>query len=118
VRAGGDGQVVHPGDQLRFTVTTAAAQHLAILSLDHAGVASVYYPQGATSAPVEASRQQPLDSSVELDETLGAERIWAIFCPEAFALEPLRAELEHSQRRPTLPRCTVDELAVVKERAP
>jgi hypothetical protein len=118
VRAGGDGQVVHPGDQLRFTATTGAAQHLAILSLDAARRASVYYPKGNTSAPIGAVRGEVLDSSVELDETLGGERIWAVFCREPFELEPLRAELERLQALPNLPDCTFDEVSIVKERAP
>src|SRR6186713_930320 len=87
VLVGIDGQVVHPGDQLRFTVSTNAAEQLAILSLDGAGVASVYFPGGAESAPIGRGRNQPLESSVELDSALGRERLWAVFCKTPFRVE-------------------------------
>lgn len=118
VRRGGDGQVVQPGDQLRFSVTSNAPQHMAILSLDGANVASVYYPDGPSSVEVGAGRDRPLDKSVLLDDTLGEERLWGIFCPEPFALEPLRTMLARDGRLPELPRCTVDELSIVKEAPP
>lgn len=118
VRRGSDGQVVHPGDQLRFTVTSRALRHVAILSLDGAGVATVYYPRGSSSEALAKLRDQALDSSVKLDDTLGQETIWGIFCDAAFELEPLRQELEQRGRLPPLPECTIDELSIVKEAMP
>jgi len=118
LRRGSDGQVVHPGDQLRFTVTSKTARHFAILSLDGASVASVYYPSDTTSAPIAPGRDHALSSSVLLDETLGEEKIWGIFCDAPFALEPLRSELEQRGKLPALPGCSIDELSVVKEAAP
>jgi hypothetical protein len=46
---GGPGEHLRPGDQLRFTATLERPKHLAILSRDARGVASVYYPAGAVT---------------------------------------------------------------------
>jgi len=118
VRRGGDEQVVHPGDQLRFTLTSNKAQHVAIVSLDAAGVVSTYYPRGEHSAGVGAVRDQALDSSVLLDETLGKEQIWGVFCEAPFELEPLRAALQRQGKPPALPGCNIDEVTIIKAAMP
>jgi len=118
VRRGGDEQVVHPGDQLRFTLTSNKPQHVAILSLDAARVVSTYYPRGEQSTSVKAVRDQAVDSAVLLDETLGKEQIWGVFCEAPFELEPLRAALQRQGKLPPLPHCSVDEVTIVKEAMP
>ncbi len=117
VREGGDGQVVYPGDQLRFYITSLKPQHVAILSLDGAGAASIYYPAGGTSESVGVLRNHAVDSSVLLDDALGEERLWGIFCEAPFELEPLREALEQNAALPALTGCTVDELSMVKQKA-
>jgi hypothetical protein len=115
VLAGSDGQSVAPGDQLRFAITSAAPGHLAIFSLDGAGVASVYYPSGITRAQsLAASSSKPLDTAVELDAVPGRERIIAISCPEPFELEPLRARLQTERELSAPPDCVLDQLTLVK----
>jgi hypothetical protein len=118
VRSGSSGQVVHPGDRLRFVVTTTEPQHVAILSLDAAGAASVYYPSTAISRAFGLVRNQPVETGVELDATLGRERLWGIFCDEPFDVEPLRQALEGQAKLPPLPGCAVDELSLTKEPPP
>ncbi|HEY6559135.1 MAG TPA: zf-HC2 domain-containing protein [Polyangiaceae bacterium] len=118
VRPGRGGQVVHPGDRLRFTVTTPRPVYVAILSLDGAGAASVYYPTGAESQHLGIVRDQALESSVELDGTLGDERIWGVFCDAPFEIEPLRTALERRRDLPALSGCTNDLLGLVKKPAP
>ena len=118
VREGADGQVVYPGDQLRFSITSLKAQHVAILSLDGAGVASIYYPGGDTSKPVGVLNNHALESSVLLDDALGKERLWAIFCEAPFELNPLRESLEQHRELPPLTDCSVDELSIVKQALP
>ncbi len=114
VTPGAEGERVHPGDALRFTVSVASPRHFAILSLDGAQVASVYYPTGTRSEALHVARDLPLDSSVTLDDALGTERLFGVFCEEAFELEPLRSELERTGRLPELSQCTVDSLSIVK----
>ena len=105
VTRGVRGQTVHPGDALRFTYTSVRDAHLALVNVD-AHAASVYYPDAAhAAARVRAGSDVPLDFSVELDARLGTERVYALFCAQAFAVEPVRAALQlgagRSRRYPT-----------------
>jgi hypothetical protein len=118
VTVGTDGQKVFPGDRLRFSITTGKPAHVAVLSLDGAGVASVYFPQGTTSRSYGMVNGLALDSSVLLDNTLGTESLWALFCDKEFALEPLRADLERAGRLPVPAGCTLDHHTFVKRAAP
>lgn len=116
VRLGGPGEHVSPGDALRFVYTTQNARHLAVLSVDGARRASIYYPSGTTSAPVAAGDDVALPVSTVLDDTLGGETIYGVFCAEPFAVEPLRASLEASPDRAPAPAgCVVEELTLRKD---
>lgn len=112
---GGPGDRLQPGDQLRFTVTLERPQHLAILSRDTRGVASVYYPADAVTKVLPAGADIALENSVELDDALGEERIFAVFCESAIAVEELRASLERTGNVQVGSGCTVDRSAFVKE---
>jgi hypothetical protein len=116
VLEGRDGQRVMPRDRLRFVITTSQPAQVAILGRDSTGAAFLYYPAGESSASVKAGRDVPLDSSVELDETLGEESIWAVFCEQPFELPPLQKLLAERGGLPALPGCSVDTLRLVKER--
>ena len=118
VLPGGDEEVVYPRDLLRFTLTTVKTSHTAILSLDGAGVASVYHPAAPQSQRFGVVRDEALDQSIELDATLGRERIWAVFCDAPFEVEPLRARLEAKRELEVPAGCTIDQLTVVKQAGP
>ncbi len=103
VRRAGPGEVVAPGDALRFAVTAPAPGYVAVLSLDPVGRASVYYPAGAEAAPVAGGGEVALPLATRLDATVGEERLFGLSCPAPVTLEPLRAELERSGRLEPLP---------------
>lgn len=108
-------QQLQAGDRVRFAYSSARAQYLAILSLDGAARASVYYPADAQAARVEPGSEVLLPSSVELDATLGEERIVAMFCDVAFEVEPLRAALQAAPTSLRAPAgCVSHELRVTK----
>ncbi|XXY52105.1 zf-HC2 domain-containing protein [Sorangium sp. So ce269] len=116
---GGPGEVVHPGDRLQFTYSAAEAGYFALLSVDGARKASVYFPAGAAAAPIQAGEEVPLPSSVVLDETLGAETLHGLFCSAPVDLEPIRAALESAPERPPAPAgCRVDRVLIDKRAAP
>jgi anti-sigma factor RsiW len=94
VRQIGPGEVVAPGDAVRFSVTTPEAAYVAVLSVDPAGRASIYFPAGLRAAPVSAGRDMPLPLATRLDSTAGEERVIGLFCDRPVELEPLRLELE------------------------
>jgi hypothetical protein len=116
VTRGEVGEHVRPGDSLRFTYTSARAQHLAILSLDSAQHASVYFPDAPRALALPAGSDSALPASVELDDSLGTERIIGLFCDSAIELEPVRARLARERTSFSAPSgCSKHELVIVKE---
>jgi len=94
VRPALPGEVVAPGDAVRFAVTTPAKTYVAVLSLDPAGRGSVYFPLGARAQAVEPGTEVALPLGTRLDATVGEERIMGLFCSSPVELEPLRIQLE------------------------
>jgi hypothetical protein len=117
---GHDGARVRPGDVLRFTYTTQQPSHVAVLSVDGAGVASVYFPEGAATRELPAGRAEPLPDAIELDATLGQESLFGLFCSGPLELQALRRQLEKAGPRAFSPpeHCQAQRLTIVKERAP
>ncbi|HEY1416550.1 MAG TPA: DUF4384 domain-containing protein, partial [Myxococcaceae bacterium] len=52
VRRAAPGESVSPGDAVRFAVSTPTPAYVAVLSIDPAGRASVYFPQATHAAQV------------------------------------------------------------------
>ena len=116
VARGQSGERVRPGDSLRFTYSSSEPRYLAILSLDGAQHASVYFPEGARAQQLPAGADSALPSSVELDDVLGTERIMGLFCEAAIELEPVRARLAREGAGFVTPAgCLKHELTIVKE---
>jgi anti-sigma factor RsiW len=115
VREGGEGEHVAPGDALQFSYSTTRSGYLAIVSVDGARNASVYWPSGNHAAPTVLGRDVSLPASIILDDTLGPETIYGLFCAEPIALETIRSELEHHpDREPHAAGCTVERVNLVK----
>ena len=94
VRPALPGEVVAPGDAVRFAVTAPAKGYVAVLSLDPRGRGSVYFPLGARAEAVEAAGEVALPLGTRLDASVGEERIVGLFCSSPVELEPLRIQLE------------------------
>jgi hypothetical protein len=109
-----NGGTAYPGDQLRFTYSSARAAYLAVLGHD-ARAASVYFPSGESAVRVESGRDLPLDFSLELDAQLGEEQLYVVLCPSQYALSPLRAELEASGQLRGATGCLVERITLRKE---
>ncbi|MCA1663680.1 MAG: hypothetical protein LC659_05335, partial [Myxococcales bacterium] len=89
VRLADPDENVAPGDALRFFYTAPEGTRLAIVSVDPAGRASVYHPAGDQLAPVGAAHQQLLDESIVLDDSVGTEQLYALFCDRDQPSAPL-----------------------------
>ncbi len=83
------GQILHPSDAIRFRLSTKKSGFLGIASID---IARENIYESARSWP--ANQEQLLESSITLDETLGAERIYAVVCKNPFLDDELRAALK------------------------
>lgn len=115
VLPGSNGQVVYPRDRLRFLVSTSTPQHLAILSRDGRGVVTEYYPGTGRSRAIAASSNVFLESSVELDESLGREQLWAVFCSEPFEVGVFINALRQQGDVSPAHGCSVDRLDIDKQ---
>lgn len=115
VREGAPGEIVRPGDSLRFTYSSARAAYLAIVSVDGAERVTVYFPRAAVAEQVEPGQDRELPGSTILDDTLGEESIYALFCERPEELGPLRAAFAASPRTPPIPEgCAVDRVTIEK----
>jgi hypothetical protein len=116
IRKGGLGEIVFPGDAINFTASTDQPAFLAIISIDGAHKASVYYPDGLVAAPLRAGRDQMLPLSVVLDDVLGLERVVGVFCDRAIPVDQLEAAVAQGTALPG--GCATDGLTIEKRRAP
>ncbi len=103
VSEGQPDQIVHPGDALRFTVTSSRPVYVLVAGADATGTLSVYHPQDERPSQVAAGQRVPLSSAVELDATLGEEVILAVFCDAPVAPAELARALAASPSAPPLP---------------
>ena len=116
VRPGGPSERVAPGDGLRFVASTSESRWLAVLSVDGQRHASIYYPATTEAVSVAVGRDVALPASTTLDDVLGDETIYGVFCAAPFAVEPFRHALEvEPNRAPSPNECTVDALHLRKE---
>ena len=99
------GVTLQPKDKIRFVVNPAGAKYLLVASRDGAGLFSVYHPFGAQqSQPVTGAKSKlELPGAVELDATLGAERLVAAFSEEPLTAEQVEAALKADPKHPRLP---------------
>jgi hypothetical protein len=130
VRAGAPGEVVLPGDALRFVVPRGETRYLVVLGRDSLGVTSVYFPEGPfgerpTSAPAEGSGPGErgaetfaagvaLPNSVVLDAAPGVERFYGVLCQSPQSASEWRAALAESGELLPRPGCDVAETSITK----
>ncbi len=98
-----EGTRLRPRDRIRFVVQRDEEDgFLLVASIDAARKVFVYYPPGGTeSAPVAKGRVE-LPGSIELDDTLGAERVFAFFSPRPLAAADVQKALERWPSPPGL----------------
>jgi hypothetical protein len=106
---------LHPRDQVRFVVSTDRPRYVAILSVDGAGVASVYYPTSGAPASLQQGRDLALEGGIELDGVSGEERIYALFCEDPIDVARERASLLATKVVAPREGCSVDTLHWTKE---
>jgi hypothetical protein len=99
-----DDTVLQPNDRIRFVVNPAGAKYLLVASTDGAGLFSVYHPFGAAqSHPLDGKAKVELPGAVELDETLGSEKLVAVFSDQPITAQQVEAALKLDGKNPKLP---------------
>lgn len=115
VRQGASGERVEPGDAVEFVYSARDPRYIAVLSVDGAGRASVYYPASGSARREPPGAGVALPLSTVLDDTLGEETLYGVACREPFDIEALRRGLEDDPRRaPAPPGCDVETLVLHK----
>jgi hypothetical protein len=93
------GSRLSSGDRLRFEVSTSWTRgYVAVIGLDSHGVVSILVPADGQTVEVRGSQRLLLDGAVELDESIGPERIDLVGCrqqmPVATLADAARAALQ------------------------
>jgi hypothetical protein len=112
----GTGDPIFPGDRLQLSYSAARPGHLAVLAIDGAGQVEVYFPAGATTTwAAEAGHRIALPASTELDDVIGEERLWVVFCERAQPVAPIVATVrERGIAAEPPPGCEVQRLGFDK----
>jgi hypothetical protein len=111
---GASGDVVLPGDRIRFTYSSERVAQFALLRASH-DRAVVDFPRATTTVPLPAARDAALELEVELDKRAGAEHVFGLFCEAPLELEPVRAALQKDGDLPDVPGCSVDTVTLQKK---
>jgi hypothetical protein len=105
IRRGDDGEVLSPKDAVRFAYSAEQTYHLAVFSLDPAGRVSIYYPAAAETRAESPGAEIALPLSTILDDSVGEERIWALFCERSIDLAAIKSAIESERAPPPLAGC-------------
>jgi hypothetical protein len=124
VREGLPGQQVHPGDRLRFgfdgdLLTRTPLLRVALLNREASGKVTRYFPEGGAAAAAlpPVGRDGLLPFSILLDEVLGPETIFALYCREPVSLPALEGALARGGALPPWPpACEVETVRLEKTR--
>jgi hypothetical protein len=88
-----NGDLLAPGDELRFVALPAGQRFLLIMSIDGAGTVTVYQPFGGSqSSPIAGDRVE-LPGSIVLDAAPGPEHLVAFFSPVPIAASAVQSLL-------------------------
>ena len=108
------GQVLRPGDKIRFVVNPGAAKFLLIGSRDGSGTFTVYHPFGGDKSIAIERGLHELPGAVELDQVSGTERLVAVFSNEPVGAKVVQRALDANPTGPELDDAKVIGLEFVK----
>jgi hypothetical protein len=115
VQRGASGDVVLPGDRIRFTYSSERDAQFALLHVSR-GTADVYFPRADSTVRVPAGRETAVDLTVELDNRAGTDRVFGLFCDASVELEPVRVALQKDDDGSfEHPGCRVDSVTLRKK---
>lgn len=94
-----------PKDRIRFVVAPGQAKYVLVASVDGKGAFSVYHPFGAEESEKIAGqvpRRLELGSTVELDETMGTEKLVVVLSDAPVKAEAVKAAVAANPAAPKL----------------
>lgn len=88
-----------PGDRIRFATSLSEDAYLTIVNLDEQARLTSYFPaQPGQSQLCPAGVERPLPDSIRLDDTLGSERVFALFSRAPLDFVSIRRALAAMKR--------------------
>ena len=113
------GDVVHAGDSLQAGYASERDGFGAVLARDGAGGVFAYVPsRGDLMVALPAGDARSFPESTVLDDVVGTERVWLVWCELPHALAPLLGELRTSGELATPAGCHVRRLELAKRARP
>ncbi|TNE50137.1 MAG: DUF4384 domain-containing protein [Deltaproteobacteria bacterium] len=90
-----DGERLRPGALIQFTYQLSIPQSMMIVSLNQAGKVSVFFPLGKRQSVLRqaGTGTLPPNQSLELDDSIGKERIFVIASTKPFSLSAVQEAL-------------------------
>jgi hypothetical protein len=108
------GQVMRPGDKIRFVVNPGSAKYVLIGSRDGSGAFTVYHPFGGDKSASIDRGSHELPGSVELDQVAGAEKLVAVFSNEPVDAKLVQQAVDSNPMDPQLKDARVISLEFTK----
>ncbi len=118
-RIGRPGDAVHPGDRIQLYYSTLGESYLAVFNRDQTNKLTVLFPQKDRAAKIPGGKEVALPFSSELDDVLGTEIFYGVFCASPQKVLVLKKGLGGRAGQALAPSgCTVDRLILRKRAAP
>jgi len=111
---GGPGELIRPGDALRFAYSWPEGGSIAVLSRDGAGTVSAYFPPGDHTFPAAGGQEIDLPGAILLDDVVGDEILFGIFCAEPRSIATLERAIDARPDDPEVAGCQIDRVRVDK----
>lgn len=80
------GATLAPGDRLRFEVSAPQDAFVSVISLDGKGAVTPFVPATGEALWVRSGARRLLAGAVQLDDSLGPERLLLVACPDRTAV--------------------------------
>ncbi len=95
------GSTLAPGDRVRFEVSAPQDAFVSVISLDARGAVTPFVPATGEALRVRSGSRRLLAGAVQLDDSLGPERLLLVACPDrtavATVVEAARTALGRAQ---------------------
>ena len=93
------GGIYHKDDRIQFSYSSGPNRYVFLVSLDERGTVSNFNHQGkATSVPIKPGSNRVLEGSIILDDSVGPERIFAVFSNQPLRFDELKDAADRAYR--------------------
>jgi hypothetical protein len=96
---GRSGGIYRENDRIQFTYSSGSHRYLFLVSLDdHGAVSNFNHKASDSSIPISPGSNRLLEGSIILDDSIGPERIFAIFSSTPLRFKEIKAATDRAHR--------------------